>query len=259
MPVKDPMQYLASALLPPSCGAAHAFFSRAGGVSAAPFASLNFDPRDGDAAENIERNRIIAGASCGVPMETLVTVNQVHGAAVMRLDASTPGPSPVDADAIVTSLPNVPIGILTADCLPLLLYDQVKKAVGAVHAGWRGTVSGVSTAAVSAMRDAFGSAPVDIIAALGPHIGPCCYTVGNEVFERFSSAAWATAGCVRKDDGVMRVDIGAANVAQLISTGLSEENISRAAPCTSCTSGLFFSYRKEAGRTGRQLSFIMLR
>lgn len=240
---------------PVFCGeVVHGFLGRAGGVSAPPYDSLNFDPRDTDPQGNVDENRARFFDAFGVG--TLSTVSQVHGGSVVRLDGAAPG-APAEADAIITST-GTAIGILTADCLPILLFDPVNRAIGAVHAGWKGTALGVAMNAVKEMARAFGTRPRELTAALGPSIGPCCYTVGEGVHEEFRSRGRDLDCFISLDDG-LRLDLGAGNISQLLSLGVREKNIGGSAPCTFCSSGLFFSYRRDGGRTGRQLSFIMLK
>lgn len=236
----------------------HAFLSRAGGVSRPPFASLNFDERDTDPKENIKENRLRVSRAFSVPMDELVLVNQVHGDKVHAVNGANKKEF-VEADAIVTDEPMTPIGIMTADCLPVLIYDPVRRIVGASHGGWKGTALGVVIKTVEAMKALYGSEPKDLLAAMGPYIGPCCYAVKENVTAEFERAFGKDPGFIKKNDGDTRLDIAGANLEQLTSMGLKSENITGAAPCTSCNSHLFFSYRKDGGRTGRQVSFIMLR
>ncbi len=239
----------------------HGFLSRVGGVSGAPFSSLNFDIRDGDTPENVAKNKTAVSTASGADMERLVLVNQVHGNSVLILDDFPGGAASyrtVDADAIITGLTGFPIGILTADCLPVLLYDPVNAVAGAVHAGWKGTVRSIAIKTVEAMRARFGTRPRDVLCAMGPYIGPCCYTVGENVRAEFMEA-FGTEDCFRRDAAGLRLDIGASNIEQLRDAGLLMENISTSPFCTSCRNDLFFSYRKDGKRTGRQLSFIMLK
>lgn len=238
-------------------GARHAFFTRRGGVSAPPFDSLNFDKRGKNETEvrNVARNKALAAAATGISLENLFTPNQIHGNEVIIL---TEGKDPAhDADAVVTALEGLPIGILTADCLPLLFYDPVKQIIGAAHAGWKGTALSIATKTIDAMASSFGSAPGDIRAAIGPHIGPCCYPVGENVFEEFKKAFIWHEECFENIGSTLRLDLGIANRLQLLSSGIREENIGTEARCTACSEGLFFSHRKENGVTGRQLSVIM--
>ncbi len=263
-PIKDPIIRLASEFLKSRPGVSHGFLGRTGGKSQAPFESLNFDLKGADSPENVKANMGLASMACSAPLEALALVNQVHGNAVVEAgeeNRSRLGLRTTDADAIITGQAGIPLGILTADCLPVLLFDPIKRAIGAAHAGWKGTASGVSAKTVEAMRSRYGSDPKDIIAAFGPCIGQCCYTIGLTVVNAFKSAypesAWI-AECFNNEAGKITFDLAIANAGQLIEAGLSSGNIDAASPCTACNSHEFFSYRKDNGRTGRQLAFIML-
>ncbi|MBI5886184.1 MAG: peptidoglycan editing factor PgeF [Deltaproteobacteria bacterium] len=256
------IQYTVSALLNASSDRVrHGFLSRHGGVSVGPFKSLNFDGRDGDLPGNIKRNKAIAAIACNCPIEKIVTVNQVHGDTVLCLDEKTLAwyDSPVDADAIITALPDIPIGVLTADCVPILIYDPVKNVAAAVHAGWKGTVKGVVVAAVKAMSGRFDSSPADLRAAIGPHIRECCLRVGDDVREAFAASFGEIDNLFHIDAVGLRLDLRAANLRQMVGVGLDVNHITTDAPCTACHTDRFYSYRKEGGKTGRQLSFIMVR
>lgn len=262
--MNDPIIRLESGLLKsrPGLELSHGFFGRTGGVSRTPFDSLNFDSRGADPPENVKANTGLASMACAAPLEALALINQVHGSAVVEANEENRSRlRTTDADAIITGEALVPIGILTADCLPVLLYDPVKRAIGAAHAGWKGTASGVSVRTVEAMRSKYGSDPKDIIAAFGPAIGRCCYAVGTEVVAAFKSAypesAWGYK-CFSEEAGKITFDLALANAGQLIEAGLSSDNIDAASRCTACNSHEFFSYRRGTGVTGRQLSFIML-
>jgi len=248
------IKYVASPLLQGK-PVTHGFLTRIGGVSPAPYASLNFDARDTDPAENVERNRALFHEAFGVPAGRLVTVSQVHGKEILAIEGPLPE-KPVEADAIVTNETGVAIGMLTADCQPILLFDPVNRAIGAVHAGWKGTALGIVVETGELMWKKYGTNPEDLIVSLGPCIGPCCYKVGWNVLEEYMSRH-READCFSEKDG-LRMDINNANSIQLALIGVKRENISDDASCTSCNSDLFFSYRKDGGRTGRQLSFIML-
>lgn len=249
------IKYIASPLLSDK-GVTHGFLTRIGGVSPSPYASLNFDARDTDPAENVEKNRALFHEAFGVPAGRLVTVSQVHGKEILVIEGSLPD-KPVEADAIVTAETNVAIGMLTADCQPILLYDPVNHAIGAVHAGWKGTALGIVVETGELMWKKYGTRPEDLIVSLGPCIGPCCYKVGWNVLEEYMSRHKESADCFSEKDG-LRMDINIANTVQLALIGVKNENIFNGARCTSCNSDLFFSHRKDNGRTGRQLSFIML-
>jgi len=249
------IKYVASPLLQER-PVAHGFLTRVGGVSSGAYESMNFDGRDTDPAANVERNRALFNAAFGVEKGRLVTVSQVHGKEVLVIEGRLPD-RPVEADAIVTAQSGVAIGMMTADCQPVLLYDPVNKAVGAVHAGWKGAALGIVVETVMKMAELYGTDPAVLVASVGPCIGPCCYKVGWNVLDEYM-ARHREADCFKEKDG-LRMDITLANTLQLLGVGVRKENISDDAICTACNPELFFSYRKDGGRTGRQLSFIMLK
>jgi YfiH family protein len=147
-----------------------------------------------------------------------------------------------EGDALLSNRPEIPVSIRTADCLPILLADRRTGAVAAVHAGWRGTVARIAPGAVARMQEDFGSRPEDLVAAIGPGIGGCCYEVGIEVARQFG----------RTEAG--RIDLAAENRRQLEAAGLVDIDIIDA--CTQCDAERFWSYRREGERAGRMISFI---
>ncbi|MCC6502069.1 MAG: peptidoglycan editing factor PgeF [Deltaproteobacteria bacterium] len=248
------IKYVASTLLQGK-PVTHGFLTRVGGVSKDSYASLNFDARDTDTTENVEKNRALFHEAFNVPAGKLVTVSQVHGKEIFAIEGGLPE-KPIEADAIVTNQTGVAIGMMTADCQPVLLFDPVNRAIGAVHAGWKGSALGIVVETVLEMHRLYGTNPEELMASTGPCIGPCCYKVGWNVLDEYM-ARHKEADCFTEKDG-LRMDINLANTIQLALFGLKKENISNDAVCTACNSDLFFSYRKDNGRTGRQLSFIML-
>lgn len=249
--------YAASSLLEPFDFIGHGFLCRTGGASKAPFYSLNFDMREGDDSESVERNKTIAGKLFGFDPARLLTVSQVHGNDILIIDKPVKNIdefSLTSSDAIVTNQGNLAIGILTADCVPILLLDPVKKVIAAVHAGWKGTVKAVVKNAIDTMAKRFGSDKKTLLAAIGPSIGPCCYKVDEAVVKEFGIAEF-----IKREDTGLRLDLKKANVSQMLNAGLSESNISVENLCTSCRNDLFFSYRADNKKTGRQLNFIMIK
>ncbi len=240
---------------PDAAAPAHAFLGRTGGISPPPFDSLNINTRVGDAPENITLNTVRVKEAFALKADSIVTVNQVHGDVTIVADrVDMPAQ---DADALITNTPGVPIGVLTADCLPILLYDPSANAVGAVHAGRVGTLLDIASKAVGAMGSAFGSKPSDIRAALGPCIGVCCYEVGEDVFGEIKLALGQRTEEFVSFNPAPVFDVVKANISQLTSAGLLPGNIEASGLCTSCEAELFFSYRRDK-ETGRQLSFITL-
>ncbi len=239
----------------------HGFCTRLGGVSEGPFASLNVSPREGDLPEHIRTNWQRLASAFGIPCEQFFVVNQVHGEKFLVIEdaASCHSLENRQYDAIVTDRPGVAIGIKTADCAPVLLFDRKRQAIAAVHAGWRGTALGIAGKAVRVMEERFSSRPEDLLVAIGPAIGPCCYEVDEPVFEAMSHYGEA--------DRVLRpgrrerrwmFDLPLANRMQLERAGVSPGRISDDRFCTCCRGGLFFSHRRDGAKTGRHLNFILL-
>jgi YfiH family protein len=239
--------------------------TRHGGVSRGPFATMNLGRRGGDDAESVTTNRERAAALVGSTAPQLTFGKQVHGASVALVAAADRGRAFDDTDALITNVPDAPLVILTADCAAVLLLDPVHRAVGIAHAGWRGTVTRVAAAAVGRMHEAFGSNPGDILAAIGPSIGPCCYEVGSEVINAVASAFpgeagellqppdMASAGSFRSsvNEDRKHFDLWRANERVLVEAGVAEANIEVSGLCTSCRTDLFYSHRAERGNTGR--------
>jgi hypothetical protein len=200
----------------------------------------------------------------GVGRGHLVQLEQIHGrdAVVVRRGDAAPPSAPRRADIILTNDPGVAIVVQVADCVPLLLADPASGAVAAVHAGWRGTQQAAAVAGVAALREAFGSRPEDLIVAHGPSIGPCCYTVGDEVEAAFrengfgrSMDAWFS----HQADGSLRLDLWSANRDQLIHAGVRPEAIHQSRLCTFCRPEAFHSYRRDGKGTGRIAAVIRAR
>jgi purine-nucleoside/S-methyl-5'-thioadenosine phosphorylase / adenosine deaminase len=176
-------------------------------------------------------------------------LKQVHGTTVL----AAPWEGRPEADAAIADRDGLILGIETADCLPVLLVDPVRRRVAAAHAGWRGTAAGVTRAAVSALV-AGGSRPSDLVAALGPGIGPCCYEVGPELVAAFGPGgdAFFRPG----PRGRLHLDVRAANVAQLRAAGVPEAQVHHVDDCTYCRADLYHSYRREGRGAGRMISYV---
>ena len=194
----------------------------------------------------------------GVPEGRLLTLRQVHKADVLVFEGDTRVLThPLPYDAVVTNKKRVALAISTADCLPILMIDRSKKVIAAIHAGWRGMWRGVVQRAARTMIEAFKSSPGDILAGIGPGIGPCCYEVGTEVVSLFQNSSDIPQDFIQKREGRTYLDLSRAAQLELIQVGIAPENIEAIPLCTACREDLFFSYRRD-GETGRQLSFIML-
>lgn len=237
----------------------HGIFTRHGGLSAPPFASLNLGGNIGDDPAAVRANHLRMFGALGLDDDRACSVWQVHSADVVV--ATAPHPERrwlAQADALITNVPGLPLSLRFADCTPILLYDPRQQAIGAVHAGWRGTVQGAVTAAVRAMAEAFGTAPADLRAWIGPSIGVERYEVGPEVLE----AALAHFGSLEAitwhnpKTGRHHFDLWAANRLDLERAGVRQ--IATAGLCTATHTDEFFSHRAEAGKTGRFGAVISL-
>ena len=236
-------------------GLAHGFLGRRGGRSQPPYASLNVSYGNGDAIATVKQNWCDLKMTLGLGDVTVITANQVHGEAILKVSNGT-GKRAGVGDGLMTDAPNLVLGVMAADCVPVLLLEPDRKVAAAVHAGWRGTAAGIAAKAVTRIREEYRIDPSALHVAMGPSIGPCCYEVGNEVAEQIgANLREALRGAWRADGPKGRLDLPAINEAQLVSVGVQRSQIRSLGPCTACNVEEFFSYRKE-GKTGSQLSFI---
>ena len=238
----------------------HGFTSRAGGVSAPPFDSLNLGLKWGDARENVleNRRRLLAATRASV----LYLAAQVHGARIVHVRAGD-DPQQIareQADGVCSDVPGIAVGVYVADCVPALFADSRTGAYAAVHAGWRGTIAGVLPAAVSALAGAFGANPAALRVALGPAIGPCCFEVGPEVAAAFEAALPGGGTVLTAPGRKPHVDLRRAQRLQLAAAGIPADAVEAVDACTKCDpAGRFYSYRRDADRTGQHVGFIGLR
>jgi len=226
----------------------HAFTTRQGGIGARNNGIKS--PDDWNAVAQF----------FGIAPDRLVTVNQVHGEAIVTVDGlNYRSTRSAQADGLITNMPGIAICIETADCVPILIIDPATPAIGAVHAGWRSTVQKIVQKAVRRMQDEFGSDPCRMIAAIGPAIGPECYEVDEPVMGpvRENFPFWNEVAVSRGRDK-WGLDLVKLNRMELLQIGLAEKNVHSLGMCTSCRKDLFYSFRAE-GRTGRMLSVVMLK
>lgn len=232
-----------------AAGFVHGFSTRRGGCSPPPFDSLDCGASAAVDPAAVEENlRRLAAAAC-IDRAAFRGVAQVHGSTIHV--ASEAASSGVEADAVVATRPGLAPAIKTADCVPILLADEATGLVAAVHAGWRGTDAGIAARAVEALLAA-GARREALVAAIGPAIGRCCYEVSPEMAARFAAAHRAAV------EG-RRLDLQAINRRLLERAGVEPGRIEVIARCTACEPALFFSHRRDAGRTGRHLSFVVAR
>jgi hypothetical protein len=247
---------------------------------------LNLGFTADDERETVARNRwLLAEAITGDAATPLVALKQIHSNLVRVTDATDASRErPWMADGLMTDVPGLLLGIQTADCIPVLVADRKRRVVAAFHAGWRGTVKRIVESGVGRMRLEFGSRPEDLIAAIGPGIGPCCYAVGEETFVEFESQFSYARDLFREvydADPVrtkypmlfltqrapghseigpsLHLNLVEANRRQLLAAGLKPRAITSVGGCTNCQRELFFSHRGSQGRAGRMMSVIGIR
>jgi purine-nucleoside/S-methyl-5'-thioadenosine phosphorylase / adenosine deaminase len=258
----------------------HGFSTRHGGVSTLEGEKLlNLSFMEWDARENVLENRKRLQSAVGAKDLALIVMKQIHS------DLIHPFPTalsqPCKGDASITNQPRLLLGAQTADCVPIFLADPKKRVVAAVHAGWKGTLARIVQKTVGRMQFEFGCRPADVLAAIGPSIGPCCYEVGADFVAKFSaqfSDAHEYFDEARTGDEPnplqwlnmyppghqpppknVHLDLRKANRSQLLCAGLRGTNIFSSDLCTGCRTDLFFSYRKEGPQSGRMLSVIGMR
>jgi polyphenol oxidase len=257
-----------SAALEASDGIVHAFSTRQGGVSRPPFATLNLGQSVGDDAAAVEENRRRFFGAFGIDAGRVVRAWQAHGDGVLQIDAGLTGrpgfprcllDERAKSDALMTDVSGLALVVSTADCLPILLHDPIRRVVAAVHAGWRGTAKRIAARALGAMREAYGTDPADCRAAIGPGIRGCCFEVDGAVKDAMAAALpnWEKHARANRS-GHWLLDLGEVNRAILEAAGVRADRIEDVGPCTSCRNDLFFSHRAEKGRTGRMMNFILL-
>lgn len=262
----------------------HGLSTRPGGKStlnATPALNLGFT--DWDSRPNVEANRRAFLSALGAKKMPLLPLRQFHSDVIHLFDA--PGKAPCRADASITKTSGLLLAVQTADCVPILLADTRRRVVAAVHAGWRGTLQRIAAKAIGKMRMTFGTNPRDVLAALGPAIGRCCYEVGPEVANAFASQfpgardwfdgpfdqlstgedrppfkwLWMTPPGHDPPPPRVKLDLIAANTWQLADAGVPARSIFSCGLCTACRTDLFFSYRREGPAAGRMMSVIGIR
>jgi polyphenol oxidase len=228
-------------------GVVHAISTRHGGVSRGRCESLNISFSVDDADANVEENLRRLARAVDTTRETFFAAYQVHGRAVTRVQADT-APRP-RCDVLVTDGGERTLLMRYADCTPVLLADTRRPAIAAVHAGWRGSAVRAAAAAVEALREHFGTSPRDIVAGIGPAIGPCCYQVGKDVVDAFGDRRH-----LFHED---RLDLWEANREALLEAGVPAEQIEIAGVCTRCESDRFFSHRANGGQPAGRFAAVM--
>jgi YfiH family protein len=236
----------------------HAILTRHGGVSPAPWNSLNYGRTVGDEDPRVSENIRRGLGATGQSLDEAFDVWQVHSATVVRADGPNLAGGHLKADAIVTGRPGVTLMMRFADCVPIMIYDPQNRAAGVAHAGWLGTVRGIAAELVQKMQSEFGSKPSELLAGIGPSIGPDHYPVGNDVVEQLEQAQGDAAHKhLYSINGATHLDLWTANEAQLLSEGVNSIEVSEI--CTACNLQDWYSHRGENGATGRFGAHLAIR
>ena len=239
----------------------HGFTTRLGGVSQGHLASMNIGTSRGDARENVLENYRVLGEAIGFSPEDLVLSRQAHTDIVRQVGEAERGaglfaPPLTDCDALITNTPGLALVVFSADCTPILLHDPVTGAVGAVHAGWRGTALGIAGKAVAEMVRVFGARPADIRCAIGPNIGQCCFETDSDVPEAMLAALGPEAeGAIRRTGEKYYVNLKELNAMWLRRAGVCSVEISL--DCTACQPEKYWSHRRTGDRRGSQGAIIL--
>jgi len=241
------------------------FSTRIGGVSKAPYESLNLGFTTNDKIKNVKENR--ARFSEIIKDAFKNKILQIHGNNIIKIEKKIEKDTILGAaDAMMTNLSDTPLAILVADCLVVFILDPVKKSVAAMHCGWRGTVQNIIGEALKKMSAEYGTDSKDCLAAISPGIGGCCFLVDKDVYDAFNSAYPEWADLINKVVGAhcnvplqkWSIDLNQINYRLLLKAGIKKEHISSCKLCTSCEKELFYSYRRDNKDTGRMAGVISI-
>ncbi len=244
-------------------GITHGFSTRAGGVSEGIFQSMNLGFGRGDSAENVRENFRRAFAHLHIPEGAEVFTKQTHTTNLRIVTEEDRGTGLVreipytDTDGLVTNARGVALTLFCSDCVPVFFVDPVKKAIGVCHAGWRGTVGEIAGKTVRLLKDTYGCRPEDILAGIGPSIGPECFEVGSEVVAEFLPV-FGEEVVIADRYPKPHIDLWRANAISILRSGVPEKNITVSGLCTMCRPETFFSHRATGGKRGSNAGFLML-
>ena len=249
------MKTIESTLLSAFTDISACFTTRLGGVSKIPYSNANLAFHVGDDPKSVLENHDLLAHKIGYDRKSLIHMRQIHSDRITIIDETYTFDTPPECDALITDLLNIPLMVMSADCTPILLYDPVHKAIGAVHAGRAGALGEIVPKTIQAMRENFGSSPDEIHAVLGPSISGCCYEINSAIAEETASKGYPES--LRYENEKIFLDVNTILIAQL--NRLRMKNVEVIDVCTSCQNELYFSYRADLQHTGRIAGVIMLR
>ena len=246
-------------------GVAHGFSTRIGGVSDGIFSSLNLGFNRGDDPDCVRENYRRFCAAIGADADRIVMTGQIHEDEIRTAtpDLIKPDvcvPTGYNCDGLITDQPGLVLTVFTADCIPVLLYDPVKRVIAAVHAGWRGTALDIAGKAVRKMQQEYGCRPETILAAIGPGISQCCFETHSDVPNAMTEARGdlASSHILCLENGKFKVDLKGINARRLELAGLNPDNIALCTHCTCCAEGSFWSHRRQGDGRGSMAAMIEL-
>jgi len=244
----------------------HCFTTRIGGVSRGIYNSLNTSVDKEDPLENVHRNLELVCGAIGIDYRNLVLSDQTHEDNIRIVSIADLGkgisvPNDIkNTDGLMTNIPGIPLITFYADCVPLFFLDKQNKAIAVVHSGWKGTVLKIGAKTIRQMTEVYGTKPGDCLVGIGPSIGPECFEVGQEVADQFAEGFGTRPHIIRPlGNGKYTVDLWAANKLMLMEMGVPENNVTISGLCTKCREDMFFSYRRDKGRTGSMSAIMELR
>lgn len=250
-------RHLTSGLLDKHAKLSHAFTTRHQGVSHAPYHSNNIAFHVGDDDRDVLKNHKALATHLSYDLDRLVHMRQIHSDQIVIVDEDSSFDDPPECDALITDIKEKPLMVMTADCTPVLLYDPVKEVIAAIHAGRAGAFKDIVTKSIVTMHEHFGSEPADILSALGPSIGVCCYEVDEKIDREATLLGFAFA--IQRRDAHYFLDVNMILRRRLEEAGIRREHIEDLGECNACHNGTFFSYRADGQRTGRMAGIIALK
>jgi len=250
------MKTIKSSLLSKHSNLLHAFTTKEGGFSLAPYLSNNLAYHVDDKISSVNKNHSILATSLNYPQNKLVRMNQIHGNIILEVTKQHNYENIPSCDALITNQLNTPLMVMVADCIPILLYDPIQKAIGAIHAGRAGIFSEIIPLTISKMQKTYQSKSKDILISIGPSIHECCYEVGEEIKEEAYKQGYQYA--IKEKNSSYYLDLLSIAKKQLQESQILENNIEISPYCTACNTDTFYSYRAEK-KCGRFAGIIMLK
>ena len=264
--MKDGLAYLTIPAFEETGSVKHCFTTRIGGVSRGIYNSLNTSDDKEDPIENVHRNLELVCGAIGINYRKLVFSDQTHEDNIRIVSIADLGkgisvPNDIkNTDGLMTNIPGIPLITFYADCVPLFFLDKENKAIAVVHSGWKGTVLKIGAKTIRQMAEVYGTKPGECLVGIGPSIGPEGFEVGQEVADQFAESSGTRSHIIKPmENGKYTVDLWEANKLMLMEMGVPENNITISGLCTKCREDLFFSYRRDKGRTGSMSAIMELR